>query len=58
MIDFNKLTNQAQEIIFTSQQLAIKFQNPQLEPCHIILATIEAKEGIAHDYTLALKQLI
>ena len=55
MIDFNKLTNQAQEIIFTSQQLAIKFQNPQLEPCHIILATIEAKEGIAHDYTLALK---
>ena len=55
MIDFNKLTNQAQEIMFSSQQLMAKFQNTQLEPAHIIMAMLEAKEGISKDYMSALK---
>lgn len=55
MIDFNKLTNQAQEIIFSAQQLMAKFQNTQLEPAHIVMAMLEAREGIADDYMAALK---
>ncbi len=55
MIDFNKLTNQAQEILYSAQQRMSKFQNRQLEHAHIMLAVVEAKEGIASDYTNALK---
>ncbi len=55
MIDFNKLTNQAQEIMFSAQQLMAKFQNTQLEPAHIAMAMLESKEGIADDYMKALK---
>ena len=42
MMDFNKLTNQAQEIMFAAQQLMAKFQNTQLEPSHIVMAMLEA----------------
>ena len=55
MIDFNKLTNQTQEIIFSAQQLMAKFQNTQLEPAHIVMAMIEDREGISKDYLEALK---
>ncbi len=55
MIDFNKLTNQAQETVFSAQQLMAKFQNTQLEPVHIVMAMLESKEGIAADYVDALK---
>ncbi len=55
MIDFNKLTNQAQETMFSAQQLMAKFQNTQLEPSHIMMAMLEAKEGISKDYMTALK---
>lgn len=55
MIDFNKLTNQAQEIMFSAQQLMAKFQNTQLEPAHLVMAMLEAREGIAYDYMQALK---
>ena len=55
MIDFNKLTNQAQETMFSAQQLMAKFQNTQLEPSHIVMAMLEAKEGIAKDYMSTLK---
>ena len=55
MIDFNKLTNQTQEIIFSAQQLMAKFQNTQLEPAHIVMAMLEAKEGISKDYMEVLK---
>ena len=55
MIDFNKLTNQTQEIIFSAQQLMAKFQNTQLEPAHIVMAMLEAKDGISKDYMEVLK---
>ncbi len=55
MIDFNKLTNQTQEIIFSAQQLMAKFQNTQLEPAHIVMAMLEDKDGISKDYLKALK---
>jgi len=55
MIDFNKLTNQTQEIMFSAQQLMAKFQNTQLEPIHILLAVVEAREGVSRDYVEALK---
>ena len=55
MIDFNKLTNQSQEIMFAAQQLMAKFQNTQLEPSHIMMAMLQAKEGISKDYMSALK---
>lgn len=46
MIDFNKLTNQAQEIMFSAQQLMAKFQNTQLEPSHIMMAMLEEKKEL------------
>ncbi len=55
MIDFNKLTNQTQEIIFSAQQLMANFQNTQLEPAHIVMAMLEDKDGISKDYLKALK---
>ena len=55
MIDFNKLTNQAQEIMFAAQQMMAKFQNTQLEPVHIVMAMLESKDGIAADYVQVLK---
>ena len=54
MIDFNKLTNQAQDVVFSAQQLMAKFQNTQMEPEHIVLAMLESKEGISYDYMQAL----
>ena len=55
MIDFNRLTNNAQEILFSAQQLMSKFQNTQMEPEHIVLAMEEDKEGISKDYLNELK---
>ena len=55
MIDFNKLTNQTQEILFSAQQIMSKFQNTQMEPAHIAMAMLESRDGIAYDYMLALK---
>ena len=50
MIDFNRLTNQAQGIVYASQQAVLKYKNPQIEPVHILLAIIEDGEGISKDY--------
>ena len=55
MIDFNRLTNNAQEILFSAQQLMSKFQNTQMEPEHIVLAMEEDRDGISKDYLRELK---
>ena len=57
MIDFNRLTNNAQEILFSAQQLMSKFRNTQMEPEHIVLAMEEDREGISKDYLDELKLL-
>lgn len=55
MIDFNRLTDYTQQIIFFAQQLMYKYHNTQMEPIHIMLAIVEEKEGIAVDYAQDLK---
>ena len=50
MIDFNRLTNQAQGIVYAAQQTVLKYKNPQIEPVHVLLAIIEDTEGISKDY--------
>ena len=50
MIDFNRLTDYTQTIIFASQQVMARMHNTQMEPEHILLAMDEADEGIAKDY--------
>ncbi len=55
MIDFNRLTDYTQQIIFFAQQLMYKYHNTQMEPVHIMLAIVEEKEGIAKDYASELK---
>ena len=55
MIDFNRLTDYAKEIIYASQQVMFRFKNSQLEPIHIMLAIAEDNEGIAKDYCKELK---
>ena len=57
MIDFNRLTNNAQEILFSAQQLMSKFRNTQMEQEHIVLAMEEDREGISKDYLDELKLL-
>lgn len=55
MIDFNRLTDYTQQIIYFAQQLMYQYHNTQMEPSHIMLAICEEKDGIAKDFSEALK---
>jgi ATP-dependent Clp protease ATP-binding subunit ClpB len=44
---FDKLTIKSQELIQNAQSLASRFNNPQIEVEHLLLAMLEEKEGIA-----------
>ena len=55
MIDFNRLTDYAKEIIYSAQQIMFRYKNSQLEPIHIMLAIAEDNEGTAQDYSKELK---
>ena len=55
MIDFNRLTDYTQEIIYSAQQILYRYKNTQMEPIHIMLAITEDNEGIAKDYLKELK---
>ena len=50
MIDFNRLTDYSQQILFASQQVMARMHNSQMEPEHILIAMTEATEGICQDY--------
>lgn len=50
MIDFNRLTEYTQKILFASQQIMTRMHNTQMEPEHILLAITEETEGISKDY--------
>ena len=50
MIDFNRLTDYSQTVLFASQQVMARMHNTQMEPEHIMLAICEANEGISKDY--------
>ena len=54
MINFEKFTNYAQEIIFASNAKKDFYKNTEVQPEHIVLAMIEDK-GIAKDYLQELK---
>ena len=56
MINFEKLTNYAQEILFASNAKKDFYKNTEVQPEHIILAMIEDK-GLAKDYLQELKLL-
>ena len=56
MINFEKLTNYSQEIIFAANAKKDFYKNTEVQPEHIILAMIEDK-GIAKDYLEELKLL-
>ncbi len=43
---FDKFTIKAQEAIQSSQQIAERFNNQQIEPEHMMLALMEQKEGV------------
>ena len=55
MIDFNRLTDYTQEIIYSAQQILYRYKNTQMEPIHIMLAITEDNDGIAKDYLKELK---
>ncbi len=55
MIDFNRLTDYTQQIIYAAQQIMARYHNSQMMPEHIALAIIEDNDGIAKDYTQELK---
>ena len=54
MINFEKFTNYAQEIIFAANTKKDFYKNTEVQPEHIILAMLEDK-GIAKDYLEELK---
>ena len=56
MINFEKLTNYAQEILFASNAKKDFYKNTEVQPEHIVLAMIEDK-GLAKDYLQELKLL-
>lgn len=55
MIDFNRLTDYTQQMMFFAQQLMHQYHNTQMEPVHIMLAITEEKEGVAKEYVKELK---
>ncbi len=56
MINFEKLTNYAQEIIFAANAKKDFYKNTEMQPEHIMLAMIE-DNGISKDYLTELKLL-
>ena len=56
MINFEKLTNYSQEIIFAANAKKDFYKNTEIQPEHIVLAMIEDK-GLAKDYLQELKLL-
>ena len=49
MIDFNKLTTQAQNTVLASQDTMRRYQNSSLEPLHLLLTSIEDNTTVIHD---------
>ena len=56
MINFEKLTNYSQEIIFAANAKKDFYKNTEIQPEHIILAMIK-DNGISRDYLAELKLL-
>ncbi len=56
MINFEKLTNYSQEIIFAANAKKDFYKNTEIQPEHIVLAMVE-DNGISRDYFLELKLL-
>ncbi len=54
MIDFNRFTNNSQELIFSASAKMNYYKNPEIQPEHLILAMLEDK-GIIRDYLQELK---
>src|SRR3989339_478797 len=46
MIDFNRLTEQAQKAILQAQEILPRFQNVQLDCEHLLLAMINQEKGL------------
>ena len=49
MIDFNKLTLQAQNCIIEANNLTKKYQNSQFTPLHLLCASLEDNQTVVHD---------
>ncbi|WP_077369355.1 ATP-dependent chaperone ClpB [Anaerosalibacter sp. Marseille-P3206] len=45
-MDINRFTQKSQEAIGRAQELAIKYENPQVEDLHLFLALLEDNEGL------------
>ena len=45
-MDINRFTQKSQEAIGRAQELAIKYENPQVEDLHLFLAILEDSEGL------------
>ena len=55
MIDFNKLTTQAQNTILAANDVMQRYQNSQLDPIHLLLASVEDNTTVVHDILQELK---
>ena len=55
MIDFNKLTTQAQNTILASNDVMKRYQNSQLEPLHLLFAALEDNTTVVFDILNELK---
>jgi len=55
MIDFNKLTIQAQNTLIASQDTMKRFQNSQIEPLHLLFTALEDNTTVIHDILKELK---
>ena len=55
MIDFNKMTMQAQNTVLESQNTMNRYQNSQLMPLHLLLTSLENNQTVVHDILKELK---
>jgi len=55
MIDFNKLTLQAQNCVIEAQNISKRYQNSQVTPLHVLDAALEDNTTVIHDILKELK---
>ena len=55
MIDFNKLTLQAQNCVIEAQNISKRYQNSQITPLHLLDAALEDNTTVIHDILKELK---
>ncbi|MBO9310058.1 MAG: ATP-dependent chaperone ClpB [Chloroflexi bacterium] len=54
-MDMNRYTHKAQEALFKAQSLAAEYNNPTIEPIHILVSLLTQKDGVVPELIAKIK---